>query len=267
MKIICLKGGLGNQMFEYCRYRILKDKGENVYLYYDNRRLKQHKNILVFDVFNLDMPKDYFWVNLLVWCIKILRKLHIAPYLYDDEQYGNKVMLIDDYCQDEAYIQEAQSYFNFKELLLNEESQYIKEKIQSEIFPISVHIRRGDYLLSENKNNFGICPINYYQEAIAYVNKNIPNATYFIFSDDIEWCKDNLSFAKAIYVDLPTDTPDFVSLYLMTKCKGHIIANSTFSFWGAFLSKKQSICIYPKKWFANKEWIIPKIFPKKWLSL
>lgn len=122
-------------------------------------------------------------------------------------------------------------------------------------------------VLLDNKNNFGICPISYYQEAIDYANRSIPNATYFIFSDDIEWCKDNLSFSKATFVDLPSDTPDFISLYLMTKCKGHIIANSTFSFWGAFLAKKQEICIYPKMWFANKEWTIPKIFPKKWLSL
>lgn len=95
----------------------------------------------------------------------------------------------------------------------------------------------------------------------------IPNATYFIFSDDIKWCKENLSFAKTVYIELPTDTPDYISLYLMTKCKGHIIANSTFSFWGAFLTKEERICIYPKKWFANKNWDIPKIFPKKWLSL
>lgn len=267
MKIICLKGGLGNQMFEYCRYRMLRESGVNAYLYYDKRRLKQHKNILVFDVFNIDMPKDYIWVSLLVWCIKLLRKLHIAPYLYDDEQYGNRVILIDDYCQDEEYIQEAQKYFSFQELQLNEESLCIKKQILSETYPISVHIRRGDYLLSENKNNFGICPISYYQEAINYVNQSIPNATYFIFSDDIKWCKDNLPFTKAIYVDLPTDTPDFVSLYLMTKCKGHIIANSTFSFWGAFIAKKQEICIYPKRWFANKEWTTPKIFPKKWHTL
>ena len=66
MKIICLKGGLGNQMFEYCRYRKLRESGVNAYLYYDKRRLKQHKNILVFDVFNIDMPKDYIWVSLLV---------------------------------------------------------------------------------------------------------------------------------------------------------------------------------------------------------
>ena len=267
MKIICLKGGLGNQMFEYCRYRKLRESGVNAYLYYDKRRLKQHKNILVFDVFNIDMPKDYIWVSLLVLCIKLLRKLHIAPYLYDDEQYGNRVILIDDYCQDEEYIQEAQKYFSFQELQLNEESLCIKKQILSETYPISVHIRRGDYLLSENKTNFGICPISYYQEAINYVNQSIPNATYFIFSDDIKWCKDNLPFAKAIYVDLPTDTPDFVSLYLMTKCKGHIIANSTFSFWGAFIANKQENCIYPKRGIANKEWTTPKIVPKKWHTL
>ena len=94
MKIICLKGGLGNQMFEYCRYKMLKDKGEKVFIYYDKRRLKQHKNILISDVFNIDMPKDYLWVKMVVWYIKLLRTFHIAPSLYDDEKYENSVILI-----------------------------------------------------------------------------------------------------------------------------------------------------------------------------
>lgn len=263
MKIICLKGGLGNQMFEYCRYKMIKEKA---FLYYDSRKLKQHHNILISDVFSIDMPKNSLWIDILVWSIKLLRKFQIASFLYDDEKYEKKVILIDDYCQDYKFIQKAHKYLPFKEFKLNKESRILEEDILKSIYPVAIHIRRGDYLTTENMNNFGICSIRYYEKAISYITDKYPKASFFIFSDDILWCKSNLSIENATYVDLPTETPDYISLYLMTKCKGHIIANSTFSFWGAYLAPLQGINIYPQKWFANKNWNIPQIFPKHWLK-
>ena len=126
MKIICLKGGLGNQMFEYCRYKMIKEKA---FLYYDSRKLKQHHNILISDVFSIDMPKNSLWIDILVWSIKLLRKFQIASFLYDDEKYEEKVILIDDYCQDYKFIQKAHKYLHFKEFKINKESRVFVEEI------------------------------------------------------------------------------------------------------------------------------------------
>ena len=91
MKIICLKGGLGNQMFEYCRYKMIKEKA---FLYYDSRKLKQHHNILISDVFSIDIPKNSLWIDILVWSIKLLRKFQIASFLYDDEKYKEALSIV-----------------------------------------------------------------------------------------------------------------------------------------------------------------------------
>ena len=85
MKIICLKGGIGNQIFEYCRYLKVKKGGEKVYIYYDSRRLKQHQNLLISDVFHITLPKEPLWVTLFVWILKLLRVFKVFNKLYNDE--------------------------------------------------------------------------------------------------------------------------------------------------------------------------------------
>ena len=261
MKIICLKGGLGNQMFEYCRYRQLKEKNKNIYIYYDQRRLKQHNGVLISDAFDIILPQNSLWVSLSVILLKLLRLFHIAPYLYDDTQ--DNAILIDDYSQNSQFIQQAQDYFHFKAIDTNILS--IKNQILQEKYAVALHIRRGDYLIQQNLKDFGICPMEYYHRAMEYMSKQQPQTIFYIFSDDITWCKHHVKGTRIIFVDLPDSTPDYASLYLMTLCKGHIIANSTFSFWGAYLSKNQGINIYPKKWFVNENWTAPDIFPKDWL--
>lgn len=267
MKIVCLKGGLGNQMFEYCRYRLLSENQKNgkVYLFRDIRRLKQHNHLSIFDCFDLPVPKQAMWISWLVYGMKALRELHFFPRLYDDER--DDCTLIDDYSQDKRFIQNAKELFHFKTISSEQTQKYLSE-IQSSAFPVAIHIRRGDYLNPINMKNIGLCSPEYYQQAISLIKKRYPAAQFYIFSDDLEWTKKHILAESAIYVHHEESDPDYVDLYLMTHCKAHIIANSTFSFWGSWLADHQEhLCIYPCKWYQNPNWVTPDIFPEHWISI
>ena len=266
MKIICLKGGLGNQIFEYCRYRGLTEKKkEKVFLFYEKKKLKQHNFHMISDCFDVSLPKTPFYINYIVFGIKLLRAFHLFPRLYDDIR--DDCLLIDDYCQDIQFIHNAQQYLKFRDFSLSHHHQTCLEQIQSSSFPVSVHIRRGDYLNKDNLESFGICSVDYYMTSIQTVKESHPDASFFFFSDDMEWVKQNILIPQAVYIT-NHDAPDYIDLFLMTKCKAHIIANSTFSYWGSKLVDKENhLCIYPSKWFANPEWNIPDIFPDYWTSI
>jgi hypothetical protein len=132
---------------------------------------------------------------------------------------------------------------------------------------ISLHVRRGDYVQNKITNQFhGLCSLKYYNNAIHYIEMKIKNIEIFVFSDDISWCKENLKYNLPIHF---MDTNDAHSdLYLMTKCKHNIIANSSFSWWGAWLNtNKEKIVIAPKQWFADQSVITQDIIPAQWIKL
>lgn len=266
MKILCIKGGLGNQLFEYCRYRsLLEEKRERIFLFFDYRQLKQHHNLLITDCFDIQLPQPPFYINLLVFGIKLFRTIHLFPKLYDDEQ--SDCLLIDDYCQDKKYLTNVQQHLQFRNLELTEYYKDCLAQIQSSEFPVSVHVRRGDYLQKDNLASFGLCSLSYYESAIQAIVERHPEATFFFFSDDIEWTKQHLPSPHAVYIT-NQDAPDYIDLYLMTKCKSHIIANSTFSYWGSRLADHDDhLCYYPARWFVNPEWQSPDIFPSHWISI
>lgn len=267
MKIISLKGGLGNQIFEYCRYRYLKETtNESVFLYYDSRRLKQHAGTLISDCFNISLPKSSICTDVAVAVLKILRSMRLFPTLYDDTR--DDCVLIDDYCQDRRFIGNARQWLPFRDFRLHERSRQVMAMIDAEEYPVAVHVRRGDYLIKQNLSDFGLCSESYYHSATDHIISKHPSARFFLFSDDMQWVKENLRIGNAVYVEKAAEEPDFIDLFLMTRCRGHIIANSTFSFWGAMLAdNNDAINIYPRQWFANPAWTVPDIFPSNWLSL
>ena len=166
MKIVCLKGGLGNQMFEYCRFRDLMESGhDEVYLFYDHRRLKQHNGLRLSDCFELELPSCPWGVKLVVWGLKICRAVGVLKRLYDDEK--PEAVLIDDYSQHRRFIPNARRYFFFRQFLAELQSGFV-QMIRAVDYPVSVHVRRGDYLHPSN-SSFGLCGVDYFQQAIAYV--------------------------------------------------------------------------------------------------
>lgn len=121
----------------------------------------------------------------------------------------------------------------------------------------AIHVRRGDYV--QNQKYFPVMPLSYYQRAIEHMRQAHPETEFVVFSDDPEWCRAN--FDKSIRViGGKTEHPnperrlgkvpeDYVDMFLMAECDGHIISNSTYSWWGAFLSANQAP-VYPSRWFG-----------------
>ena len=221
---------------------------------------------MISQCFDISMPPKLLWVDFMTLAIKLLKRVNLWSSLYDDT--SNHCVLIDSYSQDKRYINKSHQLLRFKDLQLAERSRQNLSLIKTARYPVAIHIRRGDYLQADNLSNIGICDTAYYQKAIDTVLKRYPEAQFFFFSDDMEWVRDNIAVKNAIYIEKEKSEHDYIDLYLMTQCKAHIIANSTFSFWGSMLADNaHHLCIYPKQWFANPEWTVPDIFPSHWIAL
>jgi hypothetical protein len=132
---------------------------------------------------------------------------------------------------------------------------------------VSVHVRRGDYVTNVHANkNHGLTPMKYYQTAIKIFEDKLTNPIFFVFSDDIQWCKKNIKAARINFVE---DTVGYEDMRLMSRCKHNIVANSSFSWWGAWLNDNpDKIVVAPKVWFQNKDSNqATSIVPNSWIRL
>jgi len=156
--------------------------------------------------------------------------------------------------------------FNFDKPHLNSKNIAFLNLIKS-TNSISFHIRRGDFLNSSNINLFGsICTLEYYNKAKIEIEKKISRPHYFIFSNDMDWVKSNLIFENVTYVEGNEGQNSYLDIYLMANCKNHIIANSSFSWWGAWLNSDiNKIVICPSK-FSNND-INSDVYPNNWLKI
>lgn len=158
--------------------------------------------------------------------------------------------------------------FSFKEPLSGKNLE-LAQKIQG-TNSVSLHIRRGDYVTNQNAFNFhGICAPEYYKAGVAKIREKTGNMELFIFSDDADWCRKNLVFDQpATHVDHNSGPKSCEDMRLMSLCKHNIIANSSFSWWGAWLNaNKQKIVIAPEKWFNDPSKQSDAIYPKTWIKL
>ena len=134
---------------------------------------------------------------------------------------------------------------------------------------VAIHFRRGDYQSKPiSLDVHASCSNNYYYEGIEYLRNKINNLHYFIFSDDITWVKNNLGFTtNTTFID--NYGPSYEHLYLMSQCKHQITANSTFSWWAAWLNNNtEKIIITPKYWYIDKHLNKTVIrIPKDWIKI
>lgn len=151
----------------------------------------------------------------------------------------------------------------------NLEDIKLKEEIQSSN-SVSLHVRRGDYVSNKNATSYhGVSSLDYYYNAIETISKKISNPILYIFSDDIPWVRENLIVSLPIVFieNTNTDRP-FEDIYLMSLCKHNIIANSTFSWWGAYLnSNLEKNVIAPKKWFNDPVINTEDLIPSSWTRI
>jgi len=167
------------------------------------------------------------------------------------------------FCNQENLIR---TRFTFDDNKLNVKSKHIREDILSQN-SISIHIRKGDYLLEKHYKTFGcVCDLEYYQEAVSYICERVDKPVFYIFSNDFGWVKDNIILDNAVYVDWNNDNDSWMDMCLMTHCKHNIISNSTFSWWGAWLNNyKNKIVVRPSEFIHNVE--TRDIYPEQWIKI
>ncbi|MEK7594262.1 MAG: alpha-1,2-fucosyltransferase [Patescibacteria group bacterium] len=178
--------------------------------------------------------------------------------------------LLDGFWQTEKYFAHARNKlledFEFTNPPSSKNQQLLRDISGSNA--ISLHVRRGDYANNANTNAFhGLTGLDYYKAAVAKIAKQVKDPTFFVFSDDPEWCKQNLKIDfPSTYVSHNKDGIE--DMRLMTHCQHHIIANSSFSWWGAWLNPNpDKIVIAPKKWFNDTSMDTKDILPEEWIKL
>lgn len=135
---------------------------------------------------------------------------------------------------------------------------------------VSVHVRRGDYASTPHVNTVhGLAPLDYYREAIRRIRGAVSAARFFVFSDDLAWCRENLPLGpSAVFVQGNDGDRAFEDLRLMSLCRHHVVANSSFSWWGAWLNPNpDKVVIAPRRWFADPSIDTTDLVPPSWIQL
>ena len=292
--VTCLKGGLGNQMFQYAAGRALSVRfGLELKLdisWFDDMSGCTPRRFLL-DIFPLSATfATEQECRRLIWreksCVaKVLRKITNRPKIRAATYFSDPCVLdataldtsvgayLDGYWQSEQYFAAASDVvrkdFYFPPLP-TDASKAMLQAIESGLDSTAVHIRRGDYVSDATTNaTHGVCPLGYYNDALYFVASKARAPHLYIFSDEPEWVRAHFDTCglPATVVDLHSGDAGHHDMHLMSRCKHHVIANSSFSWWGAWLSVKSGLVCAPKRWFATsrKENISP--VPNRWFSL
>lgn len=299
MIIVRLLGGLGNQMFQYATARHLSILN-NTKLKFDSSAFD--KNIYAENATWRDFQLSVFKLKSEIATeqdIEVVKNAELPffekiyyrllrkniPSYRKTEQFEKQL-----FCFDQSIFKASANtyltgywqsplYFDAIRSILLKDFE-LGEKPSKKDYPffdditrqnsVSIHIRRGDYVSNpEYLKIHGLCSIEYYQGAIEYICRKVANPAFYIFSDDMDWAKENLQIKNpCIYV---TGTPagkDHFEMHLMSLCKHNIIANSSFSWWGAWLNKSsEKIVIAPKKWMGDPAIDTTDLMPANWIRL
>lgn len=275
MIVVKLMGGLGNQMFQYSIGKQLSIK--------HNKELKLDKNFLLrrdlgseftyrnydLDIFNLNIKT---FDNIIIGDDFItIEEPHNSPVLTNviDNIDFNKNIYLNGFFQKELYFKNIRQQLleDFKITIIDDKIKKLETEISSSN-SICINVRRGDYITNQNTNNFhGFHGIEYINKSVFEISKKISNPIFYIFSDDIDWCMNNIKIDYPhFFVDHTFKGNKFSSyLKLMSSCKHFIIPNSTFAWWSAWLSQNETKIVYtPKNWFNVNHMNIDGLIPDEW---
>lgn len=288
-----LIGGLGNQMFQYATGRAVAERHGVPLLLdisgfqgYDLRRYE-------LDAFTIGagiasdaqlaaftrLPQQQgLWAGVRRRLIGALSQsiLREASYTYDARiEDAKPPVLLDGYWQSEKYFAQLapvlRREFTLKDDLLNQANREMLREIEAAgAQAVSLHVRRGDYVSNPHTAQYhGVCTPAYYQAAVEQMSRQVANPHFFIFSDDPAWVQANLKLSHATTLVQVNDADHgMFDLALMRSCRHHIIANSSFSWWGAWLnSAPDKIVIAPATWFAQAGNDTRDLIPSSWIRL
>jgi hypothetical protein len=268
-------------MFQYALGRNLALKN-NTILKFDVSELEQDKlRNYELAIFNIpgNIASKFTMMFIRMFNNRIISKISAQYYLYikqQDPYFNEKILLkkgniyLDGYWQSENYFKEIRNII-IKDFTIKFEQDKRNKSMIKKIKnsnSVCIHIRRGDYFSNAKTNKFhGLCSFKYYYNAIEIIVGKVKNPTFFIFSDDSQWTKENLKLKySAIYVNINSPKKGYEDLRLISNCKHFIIANSSFGWWGAWLSDNPNkIVCAPKRWFRSAD--EGDIVPKSWIRV
>ncbi|HEY6505829.1 MAG TPA: alpha-1,2-fucosyltransferase [Chitinophagaceae bacterium] len=284
MIIARLQGGLGNQLFQYAAAKALslklntpfkletitslqKDRQRQIALNdlhakFELATKKEIKQFLYFPALYRHQPA--FFANL-------GKHIYREPHFHFDPNFFrlDDPVFLDGFWQSPEYFKDIEDIirqdFTVKEELIKNVKEKGKE-LESKA-SVAVHIRRGDFLNSKAATYHGVMNAEYYLNGLRLIQEKIPGASIHYFSDDIEWVKTNLPADNAEFVSSYTKSA-IEDFYLMTKCRHNIIANSSFSWWPAWLNNNSGkIIVAPKNWLADSRINTNDLISPGWIRI
>ncbi len=292
MVIVKLIGGLGNQLFQYAAGYCLAERHKTL-LKLDASHLNTDpqgaftKREFELNIFKLEpvfatgaetspfLKKSSSRISRTVArkLPGLFTKLYIAE---SGNAYHKKFSTypadtyLDGFWQSEHYFKPVEDSIRKEFIFRNPATGANEELIRkiTQVNAVSLHVRRADYVNNKQVNNYlGTCSVDYYQKAVNLLQEKCGPVELFIFSDDIPWCRENLQWELPhTYIEHNSGKNSWEDMRLMSHCKHNIIANSSFSWWGAWLNNnKAKLVVAPQKWFRSVE--NPDIYPTGWIKL
>ena len=289
MIVMRLKGGLGNQLFQYALGRYLS-YSKNTTLSLDTSsyhidRLRVYR-LDCFEIAASASDRLPFFatdgrLKHLNTILQTLKGLFSKPFQIIKERafpFDASVLA----CSDQAYLdgfwQSEQYFAPIADLIrhdlrlknpLPSALQALADQIQA-TNAIAVHVRRGDYVSNPITTAYhGVCSVDWYENAAKLMLQRVDNPTFFVFSDDYAWVRENIAFdAPTVFIPPSPDGQECNDMHVMSLCQHHIIANSSFSWWGAWLNANpHKIVIAPQQWFAAGKHDTKDLIPPTWIRL
>ena len=262
-------------MFEYALYLSLRAKGKHVKIDDVSDYRTPDRRPVQLSVFDADYERASedevirYTDSSLSPLSRIRRKLTGRKSLlyrerdmeYDETVFERDPVYLTGFFQSEKYFadvkEEVRRRLTFSERVKEELLESYREILtRIEDGPsVSVHVRRGDYLHASHNGMYeGICTLDYYRKAMAKIREKEPEAMFFLFSNDMEWTKEHLAGPDCVPVEGGSEEKGYLDLYLMSRCRHNIIANSSFSWWGAWLNDNpEKQVIAPARWINGRE--------------
>lgn len=292
MIYVDVKGNLGNQLFEYALARKLQENyGQKICFNIYN--LKKYRPNFKFTLTEYELNENIiveedkpmpWYANTMFPVTRAMKKFFPKLYFNILKKFGIYVWMLTKFIelpeieQKNYYLSgywQCTKYFDeirpiiLKELipkkkLLDKNREFYNLILNSE--SVCITIRRGDFITNEKyKKKYFLCDEEYFYKAISIIKKRIPHVKFFIFSDDINWVKDNMNFGDNVFYESGQDDV-LEKLRMMSACKYFIISNSSFSWWAQYLSENErKIVIAPSRWYASGE--IAEIYDDRWILI
>lgn len=293
MIVVRLTGGLGNQMFQYAFGRATANRlGVEMRLDLSDSTLSIHQGYELKRVFGIEakIATESDMANVLGWqrpeaVRKALKKLRLTALfvkgLVEEPHFhfSAKMLHVPDKTYLNGYWQSEKYFKSVAEYIRNEFKFYkppsavnkvlLQEIADANTTAISLHVRRGDYVHNQAVSQVhGNCSLAYYHAAIQYVLQRVQSPLFYVFSDDMDWVRNHLEmpFPHKLITHNRGES-SYEDMRLMSLCQHHIIANSSFSWWGAWLNANpKKLVIAPKNWFADES-RPHDLFPDGWVVL